>query len=182
MRWGIWGSLTWTCRLRRVAYGGSLTMRAPRKLPNSTLSRDGPPFTGAPSMPIASTRASAHLIRAILAQVGAGCGRVSSGEFLCDDFPNCRPLGHATSVIDDPWQIGGVHAVSFQPIRQSEEVRIANRIGVAHYPRLVEHGTLDEAETRTNGLRHLALHLRDGERVVCPSMAAHAMSVGHVQR
>src|SRR5438132_12045705 len=43
MRWGIWVSLTWTCRLRRVAYGRAVTMRAVRKLPNSTLGRDARP-------------------------------------------------------------------------------------------------------------------------------------------
>ena len=67
---------------------------------------------------------------------------------------------------------GGVDPVALQPLRQGEEIGIADRVGLAHHPGPFEHLALDQVEALADRLRHLPLHLLDGRRIVDPAIAA----------
>ena len=73
---------------------------------------------------------------------------------------------HAVAVIHHPWEAGGVYTVGFDPLCHREEVRIANRICLAHYPGTNQQAVLDVREARADGLRHLAPHRSHGSRIV----------------
>jgi len=105
-----------------------------------------------------------------------------SGKLFRDRFANFRPFGHPASVVDDLWKSGRIHAVLLQRLRHSEQVGIADRIHLPHHPRPPQHFTLDEIVTRRHRFRHLALHGFDGRCIVGPSISAHAVGMGDVQR
>src|SRR5271166_3382368 len=65
-----------------------------------------------------------------------------------------RALGHPAAVVDDARESAGIDAVALQPAGEREEIRIGDRIGLAHHPRAAEQLALDEVETRADRLRH----------------------------
>src|SRR4029079_15410260 len=100
-------------------------------------------------------------------------------ELCRDSLPDRGPLGHALMVIAHFRKPSNIDAITVQPLRQGEEIGIADRVGGAHHPRTHKHLAFDQGEALADRLRHLALHLLDGGGIVDPAMAAHPVGVGH---
>src|SRR3954469_14604471 len=80
----------------------------------------------------------------------------------------------------DPGYFGSVDPVTFNPRADGEEVRIANRVPVAHDPRTPQELLFDQFEAFRHGRRHLALHRLDRGGIVCPPSATPAMRMRDV--
>src|SRR5690606_37047651 len=62
--------------------------------------------------------------------------RTLSGE----RFAHGGPLAHALPVRGDFRQAGRVDAIAFQPLRDGEEIGVADRVTLAHHPGAGQHG------------------------------------------
>src|SRR4030088_3429068 len=98
-------------------------------------------------------------------------------ELLSQHFLDPGPLRHALHVIRQFWKLGDIDAIALQPLCQGEEIRIADRVGVAHHPRSGQHLAFDQGKALADRLGNHSLHFRDGCRIVRPAIAAHAMGV-----
>ena len=84
-------------------------------------------------------------------------------------------------VIADLRKSRGIDAVALHPLRQSEQIGVADRIVVTHHPWPSQHFALDQLVAGAHGVRYLALHRRYRGRIVGPAMSANAVGMGHVQ-
>src|SRR5262245_61148344 len=91
-----------------------------------------------------------------------------------------RPLAHAPPVVGKLWKPCGVDPVQFPPLRDREQIWVADRVGIAKNEGTFEHGAFDEIETVTDRLWNLSLHRLDRRWIVGPAVAAHAMGMRDV--
>src|SRR4051812_34025808 len=90
-----------------------------------------------------------------------GCTSADLRAFGGHDLPNGGAREHASSMLDDARQPGGVDPVAFEPGADRKEVRIADRVPVADNPRPLQQLVLDQLEAFGHVRRYLALHRRD---------------------
>src|SRR5688572_27333064 len=77
-------------------------------------------------------------------------------------------LVHARAVVEHLGEALGVEAVRLHPFGQGEEVRVADRVRLAHHPRALEHLALDQLEAGADGFGDLALHVVERGLLVRP--------------
>ena len=123
----------------------------------------------------------------VLAEVGTSdhapvMMTTSLGALLRDHARNDRVLRHAAPVVGDLGQVLEIHAVAFQPLRECEEIHVADGVARAHDPGALEHFVLDQREALGDRLWNLLLHGLDHRRVIGPAVTAHAMRMRHVDR
>jgi len=75
----------------------------------------------------------------------------------------------------------GSTPVPLQPLCDRQEIRVRNRVGVAHDPWAPQHLPFDQVEAGTDRLRDLALHIGKGGRFGGPAVAAHPVGVGDIE-
>ncbi len=98
-----------------------------------------------------------------------------------------RPLdggafGHPVAVVEHPGEGVRVDAVDLHPAGDGEEIGVGDRIGLAHRPGPAKHLSLDQIETGADGFRNLLLHRLVRRWIVCPAIAARAVSVRDMHR
>src|SRR6516162_8440924 len=104
--------------------------------------------------------------------------RPPSGDlraFGSHSLSNSGTRQHARAMFHDAGYSGDVDAVTFYPGSDREEVRIADRVLAAHYPRTLQELVLDQRKGIRDVRRHFALHGLDRCRVIRPSGAPHAV-------
>src|ERR1700730_6691377 len=71
-------------------------------------------------------------------------GRLRLRQFCGEGLAHGRALGHAAAVVHDPRQARPVDAVALQPPCEGEQIRVADRIALAHDPGPLEQVALDQ--------------------------------------
>src|SRR5262249_51882265 len=96
--------------------------------------------------------------------------------------PDSGTLKHTRAVFHDAGYFRGVDAVSFYPRRDREQVPVADRIIVPHYPRTLHELVLNQLEAFRHVGRHFPLHRLDRLSVIRPPGAPHTVGVRDMHR
>src|ERR1700676_768228 len=67
----------------------------------------------------------------------------NSCKFLCNSLADGWPFGHSLAVIPDLRKSPGINTVPLQPLRDREQVGVADRVDVAHHPWPSQHFDFD---------------------------------------
>jgi hypothetical protein len=115
--------------------------------------------------------------------IGTSLRRLSS--LGCRELRSDHPcdygiLGHPAPMIRHFGKTPEIDPIGLQPLRQREQVHVADGVDGAHDPWTLKHLVFDQIETLSDRLRDLFLHRLDSRRVIGPAITAHPVCMRNV--